>query len=183
MELLRRLDDGLAWVEDAFLALATALMAVLLFANVLLRYVFRSPFAWMEEGVVAVFVWLVFVGVSAAFRSHQHLRIDVLVRFLGPRMAAVVGAIAVALTFGMVLLLVVIGYDYAVFVSGNRTPVLGISAAWVYVGLPLGMAASLVHIIRQTLDEGPAEVLKSVIEVGDAPPSSALTGAAGPAEK
>jgi len=188
LRFLRRLDDGLGVLEDGFLALATALLAVLLFANVLLRYVFRSPFAWMEEGVVAVFVWLVFVGVSAAFRSHQHLRIDVFVRFLAPGAAAVVGAIAVGLTFGMLLLLLVIGYDYAVFVSGNRTPVLGISAAWLYVGLPLGAAASLVHILRQTLEEGPAEVLKSVIEAGEAPPSSALTSAAGhpsggPAEK
>lgn len=150
-----------------------ALLAALLFANVLLRYVFMSPFAWMEEGVVAIFVWLVFIGVSAAFRSHQHLRIDILVRFLGPRAAAVVGGIAVLLTFGMLLLLVVIGYDYAVFVSGNRTPVLNISAAWVYVGLPLGMAAALVHVLRQIIDEGPAGVLKSVIETGDAPAATA----------
>jgi TRAP-type C4-dicarboxylate transport system permease small subunit len=173
LDSLRRLDDGLAWVEDVFLALATALMAILLFANVLLRYVFRSPFAWLEEGVVAVFVWLVFIGVSAAFRSHQHLRIDVLVRYLSRGLAAAVGSLAVLLTFGLLLLLVKIGYDYALFVSGNRTPVLGISAAWLYVGLPLGMAMSLVHVVRQLFDEGPAELFKSVIETADPPAPAA----------
>ncbi len=173
MDSLRRLDDGLAWVEDVFLALATALLAILLFANVLLRYVFRSPFAWLEEGVVAVFVWLVFIGVSAAFRSHQHLRIDVLVRYLSRGLAIAVGSLAVLLTFSLLVLLVKIGWDYALFVSGNRTPVLGISAAWLYVGLPLGMAMSLVHVVRQLVDEGPAEVFKSVIETADPPRSAA----------
>ncbi len=172
MWLLRRLDDGIARVEDLFLALATALLGVLLFANVLLRYVFRSPFAWMEEGVVMVFVWLVFVGVSAAFRSHQHLRIDVLVRFLDARWAALVGSVAVVVTFVILGFLVMLGYDYAVFVAGNRTPVLGISAAWIYVGLPLGMALSIVHVVRQTLDEGPGEVLKSVLEMPEVPAAS-----------
>lgn len=164
MPFVRRLDDAIAWIEDAVLAFGTALLALLLFANVLLRYVFRSPFAWMEEGIVAVFVWLVFIGVSASFRSHQHLRIDVLVRFLPRRAAVIVGAVAVATTFVILGLLLSVGTDYARFVAGNRTPVLGISAAWLYVGLPLGMALSIVHLVRQTIDEGPADVLKSVIE-------------------
>jgi TRAP-type C4-dicarboxylate transport system permease small subunit len=47
--------------------------------------------------------------------------------------------------------------------------VLGISAAWLYVGLPLGMAMSLVHVVRQLVDEGPAELFKSVIETADPP--------------
>jgi TRAP-type transport system small permease protein len=167
LRFLRWLDDLVGWVEDTLLAVGMALLAVLLFANVLLRYVFRSPFAWMEEGVVALFVWLVFIGVSACFRSHQHLRIDVLIRFL-PRVAALVAGIAaVAATFVILGFLVKLGYDYAHFVSRNVTPVLRISAAWIYVGLPLGMALSLVHLVRQVFDEGPSEVLKSVIETGD----------------
>jgi TRAP-type transport system small permease protein len=167
--LLCRVDDGIAWAEDLFLALATGLLGVLLFANVLLRYVFRSPFAWMEEGVVMVFVWVVFVGVSAAFRTHQHLRIDVLVRFLDARLTAIVGSLAVIVTFVILGFLVKLGYDYALFVANNRTPVLRISAAWIYVGLPLGMALSIVHVLRQALDEGPGEVLKSVLEMPDVP--------------
>ena len=173
--MLRRVDDLLGWLEDAFMALATALLAVLLFTNVLLRYVFRNPFAWLEEGVVAVFVWLVFVGVSAAFRSHQHLRIDVLVRYLPRLAAAAIGTIAVVVMYGLLLLMAKLGWDYAMFVAGNRTPVLGISAAWLYVGLPLGMVFSLVHVTRQVLDEGPAQVFRSVLEESE----PAATGAVG----
>jgi TRAP-type transport system small permease protein len=174
LRFLRWFDDLVGWVEDGLLAVGMALLAVLLFANVLLRYVFRSPFAWMEEGVVALFVWLVFIGVSACFRSHQHLRIDVLVRFLPRAAALVAGIVAVTATFVILGLLVKLGYDYAHFVSRNVTPVLRISAAWIYVGLPLGMALSLVHLVRQVFDEGPSEVLKSVIETGDFGPGAPI---------
>lgn len=167
MDILRRIDDLVGWIEDVFLALSTSLLAVLLFANVLLRYVFKSPFAWLEEVVVAIFVWFVFIGVSASFRSHQHLRIDILIRYLPRAASLAVGAAAVALTFGLLLLLAKLGYDYALFVSSNRTPVLNISAAWVYVGLPLGMVFSLIHLIRQTIDEGPDGALRSVLESPD----------------
>lgn len=167
MEVLRRVDDGLAWLEDVFLAATMVLLAVVLFINVLLRYVFRSPFAWLEEGVIALFVWIVFVGVSAAFRSHQHLRIDVLIRFLPRRLSLVAGVIQVLVMYAMLALLVVLGYDYAAFVAGNRTPVLNISAAWLYTGMPVAMAFAIIHVTRLWLDEGPAGAFRSVIETGD----------------
>jgi len=167
LENLRRIDNLVSRLEDGLLTFGTGLLAVLLFANVLLRYVFRSPFAWMEEGVVAIFVWLVFIGVAACYRSHQHLRIDVLVRFLPHSLTLLVGTIAITINFFILILLVWVGYDYAHFVSGNVTPVLRISAAWIYVGLPLGMCLSMIHLVRQVVDEGPADVLKSVIETGE----------------
>ncbi len=165
--LLRHLDDAVAVVEDAAIAGAVAVLAVLLFVNVLLRYVFRSPFAWLEEGVVMVFMWMVFVGVSACFRSHQHLRIDVLVRYLPPLFAWIAGLAAVLVTYAVLAILVKLGYDYAHFVARNRTPVLAISAAWLYVGMPLGMALALVHVTRQVLDEGAARIFRSVMETED----------------
>lgn len=178
MPMLRRIDDILGWIEDVVLAVGMTLLAILLFANVLLRYLFRSPFPWMEEGIVAIFVWVIFIGVAASFRSHQHLRIDLVIRYLSPRANLIVGMLAAAVTFLILALLLVVGADYARFVAGNRTPILGISAAWLYVGLPLGMAFSLVHLLRQFVDEGPTNVLKSVIEevdvAADAPPPSVL---------
>lgn len=178
MAILRWIDDWLAFLEDGLLGLGTAVLAIFLFVNVLLRYVFSSPVAWMEEGIVALFVWLIFIGVSASFRTHQHLRIDVMVRFLPRNAAMIMGSLAVASTAVILGLLLTLGLDYARFVAGNRTPILGISAAWVYVGLPLGMAFSMVHLLRQVLDEGPADVLRSVIE--DEPQAAAPPAGGGP---
>jgi TRAP-type transport system small permease protein len=164
LTILRRLDDAIAALENVLIVGLCASLAVLLFTNVLLRYVFRSPFAWIEEVVIAAFVWMIFLGVSACVRSHQHLRIDIVWRIVGGRVRQVLGFVSVAVMLAIVVAIIVNGYHYAVFVAGNITPILGISAAWLYVGLPLGMAFALVHLLRQTIDEGPDEVLQSVLE-------------------
>ena len=167
MAALRRLDDLIAIVESVLITILCACLAVMLFTNVLLRYVFRSPFAWIEEIVVAAFVWMIFLGVSACVRSHQHLRIDIVPRYAGPRLKLELGVVSVGLLMAILVAVAYFGYQYAAFVAGNRTPILGISAAWLYVGLPLGMAFAAVHVIRQTIDEGPAVVLQSVLEQED----------------
>ena len=161
---LRRLDDFIAVLESVLITALSASLAVLLFANVLLRYVFQAPFTWIEEIVVAAFVWMIFLGVSACVRSHQHLRIDVLCRALGGRANHLLGLVSASAVLAIILAVAVYGYRYAAFVAGNATPILGISAAWLYVGLPLGMVFAAVHVLRQTIDEGPGQVLQSVLE-------------------
>ena len=161
---LRRLDDFIGTLENLLIVALSALVAVLLFTNVLLRYVFRSPFTWIDEIVIAAFVWMIFLGVSACVRSHQHLRIDVLCRALGHHGNRMLGLVSVAATLVIILAVTLFGYRYAAFVAGNQTPILGISAAWLYVGLPLGMVFAAVHVVRQTIDEGPGQVLQSVLE-------------------
>ncbi|WP_366655130.1 TRAP transporter small permease [Fodinicurvata sp. EGI_FJ10296] len=160
----RRLDDGIAFVETVVLTVLCASLGILLFTNVLLRYVFRSPFAWIEEVVVAAFVWMIFLGVSACFRTHQHLRIDLAARLLPKWATLVLGLVGTILMLCILMTLIVYGYFYALQVSGNATPILGISAAWLFYGMPLGMALAGIHIIRQALDEGLDEVLRSVLE-------------------
>lgn len=164
---LRRIDDLIGAIESILIASLCGCLAILLFTNVLLRYVFRSPFAWIEEIVIAAFVWMIFLGVSACVRSHQHLRIDIVPRYAGPRLKSLLGVVSVGLILAIMLAVAFHGYQYAAFVAGNRTPILGVSAAWLYVGLPLGMVFAAVHVLRQTIDEGPAEVLQSVLERED----------------
>lgn len=53
-------------------------MLVLLTLQVITRYVFRHSFTWTEEISTVMFVWLVYLGTSAAVLKGQHLRIDLL---------------------------------------------------------------------------------------------------------
>ncbi|WP_366554118.1 TRAP transporter small permease [Aquibaculum sediminis] len=164
LAVLRRVDDAIALVENVLISALCAVLAVLLFGNVALRYLFRSPVTWIEEVVVAAFVWMIFIGVSACVRSHQHLRIDVVPRLLSGPAKGILGLLGLLCMVVIVAAMGKFGYDYAVFVSGNLTPILGISAAWLYIGLPLGMAFTAVHLLRQFFDEGPSRVLESVLE-------------------
>jgi len=66
------------------IAAALALMVVLVFGNVVMRYGFNSGFTLSEELSRWLFVWMTFLGAVIALRDNAHLGTDMLVGKLGP---------------------------------------------------------------------------------------------------
>jgi TRAP-type transport system small permease protein len=64
---------------DLLIAAALALMVVLVFGNVVLRYAFNSGIAISEEVSRWLFVWLCFMGAVVALKEGGHLGTDMLV--------------------------------------------------------------------------------------------------------
>jgi TRAP-type C4-dicarboxylate transport system permease small subunit len=75
--------DGYCRLIDALIALALAVMVVLVFGNVVLRYAFNSGITVSEEVSRWLFVWLTFLGAIVALKEHGHLGTDMLVSRLG----------------------------------------------------------------------------------------------------
>jgi TRAP-type C4-dicarboxylate transport system permease small subunit len=61
-----------------------ALMVILVFGNVVLRYGFNLGITVSEEVSRWLFVWLTFLGAIVAMREHGHLGVDMLVKRLPP---------------------------------------------------------------------------------------------------
>lgn len=68
-------------------ALVLGAAVVLVSIQVFLRYVFNAPQAWAEEVGRYLFVWSVFLGAAVALAEDGHIRITVLIDWLGPRAA------------------------------------------------------------------------------------------------
>jgi TRAP-type C4-dicarboxylate transport system permease small subunit len=56
----------------------TALIGVTFF-GVFMRYLFNSPFVWLEEVQMWLIIWVVFYGGAAAVRSGNHVSIEFIV--------------------------------------------------------------------------------------------------------
>jgi TRAP-type transport system small permease protein len=67
---------------EFLIALGLAIMVVLVFGNVVLRYGFNMGITASEEISRLLFVWLTFLGAIVALREHGHLGVDMLVRRL-----------------------------------------------------------------------------------------------------
>lgn len=70
---------------DALLALLLLAMVVMVFGNVVLRYVFNSGITVSEELSRFCFVWLTFIGGVVAMREGTHLGMDNVVSRLSRR--------------------------------------------------------------------------------------------------
>jgi TRAP-type transport system small permease protein len=64
------------------ITLCLAVMMVLVFGNVVLRYGFNLGITVSEEISRWLFVWLTFLGAIVAMREHGHLGVDTLVKRL-----------------------------------------------------------------------------------------------------
>src|ERR1043165_3248319 len=82
--MIARLLDLYCAALKVAIALCLAVMVVLVFGNVVLRYVFNSGIATSEELSRWLLVWLTFLGAIVALREHSHLGVDTLVRALPP---------------------------------------------------------------------------------------------------
>ena len=79
---------------DLLLAVALAIMVVLVFGNVVLRYGFNSGITTSEELSRWLFVWLTFLGAVVAMKDGTHLGSDALISRLSKRGKQVLYAVS-----------------------------------------------------------------------------------------
>lgn len=129
-----------------------AIMVVLVFGNVVLRYAFNSGITVAEELSRWMFVWLTFFGSIYALRERQHLGTDFLISRLGRR------GRGVCLLAGQVLMLWVCWLLFSGALAQTRlnfdvtAPSSDLSLAWFYgSGVVFGVSAAVI-LIEQAID-------------------------------
>ncbi len=114
-------------------AMATCLgaMAVAVFVNVVLRYGFGAGIAASEEVSRLLFVWMVFIGATAAYPAGEHMAFTSLVGLLQerPRAFAAASLFIHALVVLGCALLVWGAWQQVVVGSQSRSVVLGYPAS------------------------------------------------------
>ncbi len=93
---VRRYDDILTKIEGSFTVVAAALLFIMIAAvsyDVIGRQFFNSSGAWAVELSEYIMIYLTFLLAPWVLRQGGHVRVDVLVNLLGPRMQFLLGLI------------------------------------------------------------------------------------------
>lgn len=77
--MLQKIVDRYCQALSVVMAAALAVMVLLVFGNVVLRYAFNSGISLSEEVSRWLFIWVTFLGAIVALREHAHLGTDMLV--------------------------------------------------------------------------------------------------------
>lgn len=126
-------------IEDWLTVIIMAALALITFANVLVRYLTNSSFAWTEEISVFLMILLAMVAGSAAVARDQHIRIEYFSHggsVQRRRRLARLGAALVALLFTLiaVLSLRVVWDDFR---FDETSPGIGVPQWWYSMWLPV----------------------------------------------
>ena len=140
--------DAYCGLLKVAIALCLAAMVVLVFSNVVLRYVFNSGIATSEELSRWLLVWLTFLGAIVALRQHAHLGVDTLVRALPPRGRFICFIVSYALMLYANWLLTLGSWKQAVLTYGDTAPASGISVGLFFYssGLVFGVSAAVILV-------------------------------------
>jgi C4-dicarboxylate transporter, DctQ subunit len=168
MALLKRLD-GWLWAlarmsTGALMISATALV----FANVVLRYIFNYALSWGDEVITYGLLWLIFLGSGIAARLGAHVSMEVLLTLLSRR-AQRYNAVMVNVTCGVLSAIVGwLGWRLAAAVGevGQVGAASGLPMFWVYLAIPAGCILMVIGFWQAALGR-----LR-----GEAPPPDAAAG-------
>ena len=58
--------------------ISLAVMVIVIFMQVVMRYIFNNSLSWSEEFARYLFVWFSWMGVSAGLKDGEHLKVELL---------------------------------------------------------------------------------------------------------
>jgi TRAP-type C4-dicarboxylate transport system permease small subunit len=171
--MLNHFLDRSCRVLEAAIALCLALMVVLVFGNVFLRYAMNSGITLSEELSRWAFVWMTFLGAIVALKEHGHLGTDMLVSRLGPFGKKICLGLSYALMLFACWLLFKGAYDQALINLDSTSAVMEASMAWLYfpgiLFAVLGGLILLVEFVRLLTGQVRDEDLVMIQESEEAP--------------
>ena len=147
MNILRQLDNNAErWLLLVFYVMLVVTMAV----EVLRREIFSYSSIWGEEVVRYSFIYLAWIGAAAAVKERAHIRIDVIMHYLSPKIKALFYIFGDLVMFGVAIIAVYWSFE-SVLVSakfGSVTDGLRISKVWFLMSVPLGFSLMIWRLLQ-----------------------------------
>ncbi len=126
------------------------MLVVTMFIEVLRRELLSYSSIWGEEIVRYSFIYLAWIGAAAAVRQRGHIRIDVLMQYVGPRPKAVLYIFGDIVMFAVSVIAFYWSLE-TVLVSakfGSVTHGLRISQVWFLSAVPIGFGLVMLRLIQ-----------------------------------
>jgi C4-dicarboxylate transporter, DctQ subunit len=164
MRILNRVDSWLAAAEKIIAVALFVALVVSITINIVARNLFQASFQYLLEIGPALVLWLALIGSTLALRENRHIKIEILLRFCPPRLAALAGRLCGL--FGMAIM-ALLGYASLEFVT-NEVALFGVRG-WMAVVFPFFFTITFFRFFTRVL--APAQTIP------DTPASKPPTGA------
>jgi len=136
---------------DGYVAVvALAITIILLSLQVFFRYVLNASLTWSEEVSRFTYVWFVYLGVSMAVRSKEHVRVVAHLKYFFPRFynKILFFSDVLWLCYSVLLLWESVKFIKSMFRFKFLSPSLGVSMVWVYMIIPLLFILMIVRLVQ-----------------------------------
>jgi TRAP-type transport system small permease protein len=165
--MLKKLETGLVKLNQVVLGLMVFVMFLLVFTNVVTRYIFSYSINWAEELARYLMVWTAFLGAGLGMREGQHVAIELLHDYLPKPIRKIVKAFVGIVIIGFMAILVYLGVQYALVSMDQNSPVLRWPMGLIYSAIPIGASLFILHLVfifKEYIQRDSSEEIEEIIE-------------------
>ena len=144
------------WTTGFSMAAACAMMVIaasLAMFQIITRFVLEQPAEWSEILIRFSLIWMVFMGIPAAFRQGAMVSVDVLYRWSPPKFRRMLDWVVSVAALTLIAVIIWWGWDYAQ--RGGAQSMAGlesVSMFWAYLAMPVGGVFCVIGIIGNLFD-------------------------------
>ncbi|MGB3634101.1 MAG: TRAP transporter small permease [Rubrobacteraceae bacterium] len=150
MRIIRWLDDYLEYVLSVLFYLY---LTLIIFIEVVRRYVFDAATTWGEETAVYAFVWMTYIAAAKVAKERSHLSVDILVgrmgrhgKFVSAMISDVCFFILAAVVFYYSLVTIPSSIQYGQTMLGVDLPI-----ALATASVPVGWLLVIVRVVQRSV--------------------------------
>lgn len=145
--ILSRTDDLIYRAEVIVGVSLTVVMTIVVFLQVMFRYVINDPLGWSEEFSRYVFVWTCMIGASIGIKNKAHYGLEAVFRLIPEGKRKVFEVLFYFLVGSFLVVLVYYGFNLSRDIYQQTSSGLEISMAIPYAAIPVGALLMLIHIL------------------------------------
>ncbi|MZQ98924.1 MAG: TRAP transporter small permease subunit [Acidaminobacter sp.] len=140
--------------EERLLIASLVFTVVLIFIQVIMRYVFNNSLSWSEELARYIFIWQIWLGTGVGIRLKEQIRVEIFSKKLSPSGAKWLNALALTILLLFCIFLVINGYQLVMMIAGRNalSTALKIPLSYIYLSLPFSSAITSIYIIDQLFE-------------------------------
>lgn len=142
---IRRLTRFVEWMLVAF----SILIFVVVFLQVLFRYLLRQPLFWSEELPRYLLIWMSFLAAALAQKTDAHINITLCLAPLSARARQALKILTDVIVLAFLWILIYSGGLVTSITAHHRSTALQIPMGVVYAALPVGAVLMSLYLILQ----------------------------------
>jgi TRAP-type C4-dicarboxylate transport system permease small subunit len=127
-------------------------LTVLTTVGVIYRYLLKSPLIWLYETTVVIFSWMVFIGVSNAFKSGEHIKLAFLTEMLSLKIGRMVKILIDLIVIIFFIFTVKFGFQIVHNTSQQLYNTINLSTAWFYAAFPVSAVFTIIHLLESIFE-------------------------------
>lgn len=146
--MLKWLDENF---EEKILVTLLSGSVLLIFFQVVMRYIFKNSLAWSEELARYLFLYMIWIGASYAVKRESHLRIEIIKDKIPEnyQKSFETFIMLIWLAFSVFLFIYSLKLTVMIHARGQLSPAMRIPMSYAYASVPIGTGLMCVRIIQK----------------------------------